>query len=62
MPREAGEFTRVFTRWETSYKTMANIVCYRPELGSQRVVTSENVRSFDCRDLLFLFFHRHHQQ
>lgn len=48
------------TRSEGNYKTMADIVAYRSELGSQRVVTSENVRSFDCRVLLFLFF-LHHQ-
>lgn len=43
---------------------MADIVNYnRPELGPQCVVTSENVRSFDCRVILFLFFIRqHHRQ
>lgn len=49
------------TRSGGEYKTMADIVAYRSELGSQRVVTSENVRSFDCRVLFFLFF-LHHQQ
>lgn len=62
MPREAGEFARVYSRLEGNCKTMANMVSYRPELGSQRVVTSENVRSLDCRDLIFLFFLRHQQQ
>lgn len=41
--------------------TVANTVISRPELGSQCVVTSENVRSFDCRVLLFLLFIRHQQ-
>lgn len=52
----------MYTRREGHSKIMANMVSHRPQLGSQCVVTSENVRSFDCRVFFFLLFLRHHHQ
>lgn len=57
-----GSLLRSIPLGEGKHAAMANIEIYRPKLGSQRVVTSKNVRSFDCRVLLFLLFLHHQQQ